>query len=64
MADGQTASLYTLRLPHWMAGSARPLSRYRIETAQGRPMARPLVIEQVGDASVGPTAVVVRGRSV
>lgn len=62
--EGGTANLYTIRLPHWMASKARPLSRYRIEQAHGRPLARPLVLEQVGDAGVGPTAVVVRARSV
>lgn len=64
LTEDQTVSLYTLRLPHWMAGKARPLSRYRIDQAQGRPLSRPLTLEQVGDAGVGPTAVVVRARSV
>lgn len=64
MTDGATVTLYTVRLPHWMAGKARPMSRYRVEQAHGRPLARPLVLEQVGDAGVGPTAVYVRARSV
>jgi len=64
MTDGATVTLYTVRLPHWMAGKARPMSRYRIDQAHGRPLARPLVLEQVGDAGVGPTAVYVRARSV
>lgn len=62
--DGETVSLYTMRLPYWMAGKARPMSRYRIDQAHGRPLARPLVLEQVGDAGVGPTAIYVRARSV
>lgn len=64
LSEGGSVSRYRLRLPHWMAGKARPLSRYRIDQAHGRPLTRPLVLEQVGDAGVGPTAVVVRARSV
>ena len=64
MTDGATVTLYTVRLPHWMAGKARPVSRDWIDPADGGPLARPLVLEQVGDAGVGPTAVYVRARSV
>ena len=52
LAEGATVSLYTLRLPHWMASKARPLSRYRIEQAHGRPLARPLTLEQVGEVGM------------
>lgn len=63
-SDGGAAGMYTLRLPRWMADRVRPLSRFVVDQAHGRPLARPLTLEQVGEASVGPTAVVVRARAV
>lgn len=63
-SDGGVVSPYTLRLPRWMADRVRPLSRFVVDQAHGRPLARPLTLEQVGEASVGPTAVVVRARAV
>lgn len=50
----------TLRLPHWMADKARPRSRYSLNCAYGRPLRAPLLLEQIGEPKVGPSAVVVQ----
>lgn len=59
----------TLRLPHEMGGQetaqqAVALSQYVVTHADGQPLARPLVLEQVGGAEAGPSGVVVKVREV
>lgn len=63
-AEATYQQLYAVRLPHWMADKARPLSRYRVTCAHGRPLLHPLELEQIGEPMVGPAAVAVKAGSV
>jgi len=63
-SDGGVVGPYVLRLPRWMGAETRPMSRFVVDRAHGLPLARPITLEQVGEAAVGPSGVVVRARSV
>jgi hypothetical protein len=63
-SEGSFVAHYRMRLPHSMAGTARPLSRYRVTTAFGATADRPLVLEQVSEPAAGPSGVVVWASNV
>lgn len=62
--EGTVIAHYKLRLPLDMLADARPLSRYRVVEAYMSPLNPPLLLEQVGPASAGPSGLVVWARRV
>lgn len=56
-AEATYQRLYRLRLPHWMAGLAKPQSEYEVTCAYGLPIPQPLRLTQIGTPNVGASAV-------
>lgn len=62
--EGVVVAHYRIRLPRSFAAQATPLSRYQVVEAYGELLPTPLTLEQVSDAAIGPSGVVVWARNV